>query len=134
VRTYPLRRLCSVGDDAQHLATNRATNQRMKNQYAAKARRVFVSVARMRVSVLKRLPARVGSMRNSIPTLIHPGPVQARNRDASSRGGGDPPSRRQAWLRPAEITTWGRSANRIGMGVTSRKVRGPKGECFRPAS
>jgi hypothetical protein len=44
------------------------------------------------------------------------------------------PSRRHAWLRPAEITTRGRSENRTGIGVTSRKVRPAKGWCLRPAS
>jgi hypothetical protein len=45
---------------------------RMKNQYLANARRASGSVARTRVSVLARVPTRMCSKRNSIPTLIHP--------------------------------------------------------------
>jgi hypothetical protein len=88
----------------------------------------------MRVSVLSTVPAGVGSRRNSIATLIQPGCDQARRALVSRRGGVNPPSRRHAWLRPAEITTRGRSENRTGIGVTSRKVRPAKGWCLRPAS
>src|SRR5438874_5238895 len=105
---------------------------RMKNQYIAKARRVPGSGARTRVSVLRSVPSRVGSKRNSIPALIHPGCDQARKAAASSCGGVNPPNRRQAWLSPAEITTSARSENRTGMGVTSRKERPANGCCFLP--
>src|SRR6185312_7087748 len=44
------------------------------------------------------------------------------------------PSRRQTWLRPAEITAWGRSENSTGMGVTSRKLRPANGPGFLPDS
>jgi hypothetical protein len=84
--------------------------------------------------VLSRVPAAVGSTRNSMATLIHPGCDQARRAAASRRGGAGPPSRRHAWLRPAEITTWGGRQNSTGMGVTSRKVRPASGWCRRPAS
>ena len=56
----------------------------------------------MRVSVLNRVPAWVGSRRNSIATLIQPGSDQARRAAPSRRGGASSPSRRQAWLRPAD--------------------------------
>ncbi len=84
----------------------------------------------MRVSVLSNVPARVGARRNSIATLIQPGCDQARRAAASRAGGVSPPSRRQAWLRPAEITTWGGWENSTGMGVTSRKVLPARGWCF----
>ena len=60
--------------------------------------------------------------------------AKARKAAASSCGGVNPPIRRQAWLSPAEITTSGRSENRTGMGVTSRKERPANGCCFLPES
>ena len=102
----------AVRDDSARRATTFSTSRRiallpgrMTCQYAAKARLVFGSVARTRVSVLSKVPAETGSRRNSIPALIHPGSDHARRAAASRYGGTDPPSRRQAWLRPAEITT-----------------------------
>src|SRR6185312_13746227 len=131
----------AVRDDSARRATTFRTSRRiallpgrMTYQYAAKARLVFGSVARTRVSVLSKVPARTGSRRNSIPALIHPGSDQARRAAASRCGGTDPPSRRQAWLRPAAITTWGRSENSTGMGVTSRKLRPANGPGFLPES
>jgi len=131
----------ALRDDSAWRATTFNTSRRialllgrMTNQYPAKARLVFGSVARTRVLVLSKVPAETGSRRNSIPALIYPGWDQARRAAASRCGGIDPPSRRQAWLRPAEITTWGRSENSTGMGVTSRKLRPAKGSSFLPES
>ena len=131
----------ALGDDSARCATTFSTSRRiallpgrMTCQYAAKARLVFGSVARTRVSVLSKVPAGTGSRRNSIPALIHPGSDQARRAAASRCGGTGPPSRRQAWLRPAEMTTWGRSENSTGMGVTSRKLRPANGPGFLPES
>ena len=82
---------------------------RIKNQYAAKARRVLGSVAKTRVSVLRSVPSPAGSRRDShLLALIHPGWDQPRRAAASRRGGVIPPNSRQAWLRPAEMTASGR--------------------------
>src|SRR6266480_5805310 len=74
----------ALRDDSARRATTFSTSRRiallpgrMTNQYLAKARLVFGSVARTRVSVLSKVPAGTGSRRNSIPALIHPGWDQA---------------------------------------------------------
>jgi hypothetical protein len=71
----------------------------------------------------RHVPCGMGSKRNSMATLIQPDWDHAHRAAASRRGGVCPPSRRQAWLSPPEITTRGRSENSTGIGVTLRKVR-----------
>jgi hypothetical protein len=94
------------GDSARSPATLNTSRRiallpgRMKNQYAANNRRVLGSVAVTRVSVLSRVPAAVGSTRNSMATLIHRGCDQARKAAASRRGACWPAQQAPCLARP----------------------------------
>lgn len=100
---------------------------RISSQYAPKTRLVRLSVATIRVSQVIKVPVGPASRRNSIPTLIQPGRDHVRSSNGSSLGGVDVSTSCQARLSPAESTDVGGLEKSTGIGVSSRKVCGPRG-------